>query len=309
MNLKELSNKESRFVGGHTLCPGCGEGIIARAVLQGINEKVVVGSATSCLEVSTSKFPQTSWKCSFIHNAFENVGATVSGVETAYKVLKRKGKVKDDIKFVAFAGDGGLYDIGFQSFSGALERGHNILFICLDNEAYQNTGIQRSSATPYGAWTTTSQVGVKHVGKEQFRKDIVKVAVAHEIPYTAQASPSHYLDLVKKVNYGVSVKGPSFVNVLSPCVPGWKYLPMETIHVARRAVDSCFWPLFEVFVEDGVEKWKLNYDPKDKKEPVINFLKMQGRFKHLWNDNKDIVDKIQANIDHKWEELKRKCNA
>ena len=162
MNLKELSNRKARFTGGHTLCPGCGEGIIVRAVLQAINQQVVVGCATSCLEVSTSKFPQTSWKCSFIHNAFENVSATMSGVETAYRVLKRKNKIKEDIKFVAFAGDGGLCDIGLQSFSGALERGHNVLFICLDNEAYQNTGIQRSSATPYGAWTSTTQIGEKH---------------------------------------------------------------------------------------------------------------------------------------------------
>src|SRR3989344_3118632 len=308
MNLKELSDREERFVGGHTLCPGCGEGIIVRAVLQGIKEKVVVGCTTSCLEVSSSKFPQTSWKCSFIHSAFENVAATMAGVETAYNVLKRNGKIKEDVKFIAFSGDGGLYDIGLQSFSGALERGHNILFVCLDNEAYQNTGIQRSSATPYGAWTSTTQIGEKHKGKEQFRKDIVKVAVAHEIPYTAQASPSNYLDLVRKVSTGVSINGPCFINTLSPCVPGWRYLAMEGIHVCRRAVDSCFWPLFEVFIENGIERWKLNYDPKDKKEPVINFLRMQGRFKHLWKDNKDIVDKIQSNIDLKWEELKKKCS-
>jgi len=672
-NMKELSKQEEKFVGGHTLCGGCGEGTIVRAVMNSIDKPVVVATATGCLEVSTTRFPFTSWKTPWIHNAFENVGATISGVEAAYKALKRKGKIKGDIKFVAFAGDGGTYDIGLQSLSGALERGHDFVFVCLDNEAYMNclslssliltkdglkkitevkkgdliyafnqkthnlvlkkctgvfnngrkkvyeistfhhnirgtsnhpfltvkkngrgkkneliwkkleelkkgdhiialknidtkksfifkeikiskkgdykvnkinkveipkrsspelmeylglflgdgwvrvkkanvgfslpegkeerkrlitlhlnifkskttisanknelhvhsvniarfidslgfgqgakkktiprwvftlpkkekeafieglllsdgwkhtknsfrytssskdllvrlrlllqtinyrvgkihwqkkkkgtkvvyrpllkdseygyisfskkqrwnvkkypsqykyqnflignkffetekvmskklvgieptldlrvegehnfiadgivvhnTGIQRSSATPFGAWTNTSQVGKAHVGKEQFRKDIMAVVLGHDIPYAAQASPSNWLDLVKKANKAFETKGPAFINVISPCVPGWKYKMEDSLDVAKMAVETNFWPLYEV--ENGV--YKLNYEP-EKRKPIEEWLKMQGRFKHmLLPANAQRLHLLQSHVDSKFEELKKNC--
>ena len=305
-NIRELSLEKERLGSGHRLCPGCGLSIITRAVLRGTKDPVVVANATGCLEVSTTIYPFTSWNVPWIHNAFENAAATISGAESAYKALKRKGKIPKDkeIKFIAFGGDGGTYDIGLQSLSGALERGHNFVYVCLDNEGYMNTGIQRSSSTPYGAWTNTSQVGSVHKGKEQFKKDLTAIVAGHHIPYVAQASPHNYMDLVRKSQKAFSTKGPAFINVLSPCVPGWKYPPNMTIEMAKLAVETCFWPLFEI--EDDV--WTLNYDPGENKKPIIEWLKPQKRFRHLLlPENKHIVDALQANVDKRWEELKKRC--
>lgn len=203
LKLKELSKKEDRLTPGHRLCPGCAAPVIVRQVLLAIDEPVIVATATGCLEVSTTIYPYTAWRIPWIHNAFENVASTLSGIESMYRSLVRQGKMKErDIKFVAFAGDGGTYDIGFQALSGVLERGHRLLYICYDNQAYMNTGIQRSSATPYGAWTTTSPVGKVIPGKPQHRKDLTAIVAAHGIPYVAQASPHRWRDLMQKARKG-----------------------------------------------------------------------------------------------------------
>ncbi|MBN2567464.1 pyruvate ferredoxin oxidoreductase [Candidatus Woesearchaeota archaeon] len=309
MNLKEMSTGEDRIASGHRLCPGCGLPIITRIVTRATDHPIVVGTATGCLEVSTTIYPYTSWKVPWIHNAFENVAATMSGVEAAYKALKRKGRLPGgdkEVKFLAMGGDGGTYDIGLQSLSGMLERGHDIVYVCLDNEGYMHTGIQRSSSTPYGAWTNTSQVGKVHKGKEQFKKDLTAVVAGHHIPYVAQGSPHNWNDLFMKAKKAFEKKGPAFINVLSPCVPGWKYNSDQTIAVAKMATDTCFWPLFEI--EDDV--WKLNYDPKDNKKPVVEWLKMQRRFAHLMvPENRHIVDALQQKVDSQWAWIKRQCGA
>ena len=303
--LKELSAKEELLSNGHRMCAGCVAPVVVRQVLSAAEDPVIVGCATGCLEVSTTVFPYTAWKVPYIHNAFENVSATISGVETAYRAMKKKGKIPQDkkINFVAFGGDGGTYDIGFQSLSGALERGHDFMYVCYDNEAYMNTGIQRSSATPLGADTTTSPAGKVIPGKKQNRKDLTAIVAAHNIPYVAQASPSHWQDLHNKAKKGFEADGPAFLNVLAPCPRGWRYEADEGIELARLAVETCYWPLFEVV--DGV--WKLTYRPKEKR-PVRDWLKIQGRFKHLFKpENEHIIDELQAKVDKDWADLLKRC--
>jgi len=304
-NIKELSKQPERLSGGHRLCAGCGASIIVRQVLMATKDPVVVGASTGCLEVATTIYPYTAWKTSFIHNAFENVAATISGVETAYRALKKKGKIKKDIKFVAFGGDGGTYDIGLQSLSGALERGHNFVYVCYNNEAYMNTGIQRSGATPKGASTTTAPAGKVSYGKPQFKKDLTAIVAAHKIPYVAQASASSWNDLVTKAEKAFKVDGPAFLNVIAMCHRGWRFPQEDTIKVSKLAVETGFWPLIEV--ENG--QWKFTYKPKQRK-PVIEFLKPQGRFKHLFKEeNKHILDEIQKDIDENFARLERLCEA
>ncbi len=303
VNLKELSKKPDILTPGHRLCAGCGAPIAVRQLLSALDNPVVIANATGCLEVSTSIFPYSAWNCSWIHNAFENTAATISGVEAAYKSLKRQGKVKEDFKFIAFGGDGGTYDIGFQSLSGAMERGHDIVYVCYDNGAYMNTGVQRSSATPLGADTTTSPAGAVVPGKLQHRKDLTAIMAAHNIPYVAQGSPSHFTDLIKKMKKALAVKGPAFINVLAPCPRGWRTETSETISLLRLAVDTCFWPLYEV--EDG--KWNLTFKPKEKK-PVEEWLKHQGRFRHLFKpENRHLIDQFQEYVDKNWETLLKRC--
>jgi len=299
--LKELSAQPDLFVSGHRACAGCGATIIIRQVMSVAGKDTVVGFATGCMEVVTTIFPYTAWKVPFIHNAFENSAATISGVEAAYKALKRKGKISKDkkINFIAFGGDGGTYDIGLQSLSGAMERGHNMLYICYDNEAYMNTGIQRSSATPFGAHTTTSPAGTVIPGKRQQRKDLTEVMAGHHIPYVAQVSPSHWSDLTKKVEKALSIDGPAFINALSPCPLGWYYDPALTVKVAKLAVDTNFWPLYEVIDNKHI----ITHKPR-KTKPVEEWLKMQGRFRHLFTpENKHIISEIQSQVDKHWEWL------
>ena len=304
-NLKELSKKEELFTGGHRLCTGCGAGIIARQVLLACDKPVVVANATGCLEVATTIFPFTAWKVPWFHSAFENAAATISGIETAYNSLKKKGKISEDINFIAFGGDGGTYDIGLQALSGAMERGHRILYICYNNEAYMNTGIQRSSATPKGAHTTTAPSGKKSAGKVQARKDLTAIMVAHNIPYIAQTALGFHNDLITKVQKALSTDGPTFMNIMQPCRLGWIYPPEETVRIGRLAADTCVWPIYEV--ENGT--YKLNYKPKEKK-PVTEWLKSQGRFKHLFSSgNEDMLKQIQEDVDKGWEKILSLCNA
>jgi len=210
INLKELAKKEELFTPGHRLCAGCGTAVLMRQVMLAVEGPVVISMATSCPFVSTATYPYTSWKVPWIHSAFENAPATISGVEAAYKALRKKGKVTQDIKFISMAGDGGTYDIGFQALSGAIERGHRFLHICYNNEAYMNTGIQRSGATPLGAHTTTSPAGKLIPGKREFRKDLTAIIAAHDAPYVAQTTPFHWRDLMTKVQKALAVDGPSF---------------------------------------------------------------------------------------------------
>ncbi|HHU82846.1 MAG TPA: pyruvate ferredoxin oxidoreductase [Firmicutes bacterium] len=303
--LKELAAREDLLTGGHRACAGCAAPIIVRQVLLAAEHPVVVGSATGCLEVTTTLFPYTAWKVPFIHNAFENSAATISGVEAAYTSLKKQGKYDKEVRFIAFGGDGGTYDIGLQSLSGAMERGHQMLYICYDNHAYMNTGIQRSSATPLGAHTTTSPAGKVIPGKKQYRKDLTAIMVAHNIPYVAQTSVSHWRDLTAKVQKALDTPGPSFINIISPCRLGWGFRPEDTIELAREAVETCFWPLYEV--ENGV--YKLTYKPREKK-PVVEWLKKQTRFRHLFKPgNEELLAKVQEHVDAQWENLLKKSGA
>ncbi len=298
--LKDIAQQEELLQGGHRLCAGCGASVAVRQILKGLPEDInaVVANPTGCLEVSTTIYPYTSWNCSFIHNGFENVASTMSGVEAAYKSLKKQGKIDSNYKFVVFAGDGGTYDIGFQALSGMLERNHDIVYVCYNNEAYMNTGIQRSGATLKGATTTTSPAGKESYGKTEHRKDITEIVAAHDIPYVAQASISHWRDTIKKAQKAFKVEGPAFINILAPCHRGWRYPMEKTVEVAKRAVDSVAWPLYEV--EDG--EYTLN--SKRKEESVEEYLKMQGRFAHLFKkEEKEVIDSIQKYLDRKWDRL------
>jgi pyruvate ferredoxin oxidoreductase beta subunit len=304
--LKEVVQKPDRLTGGHRMCAGCGAPTVVRGVLRALKpeDRAVIGCATGCLEVATTIYPYTAWKDSFIHNAFENAAATVSGVEAAYNALKRKGKVTETFKFITFGGDGGTYDIGIQSLSGAMERGHDMVYVCYDNGAYMNTGIQRSSATPKYANTTTSPSGKVLPGKMQYRKDLAGVLAAHEIPYVAQSAITQNMkDLYEKAEKAIYTPGPAFINVLAPCPRGWRYDTPKLLEISKLAVDTCVWPLYEVV--NG--EWKLTYKPKEKL-PVEEWLKPQGRFKHLFEkQNAHLIEDLQREVDVRWERLLKLC--
>ncbi len=303
LTLKELSKKEDRFTHGHRMCSGCGAPIVVKIALMATDYPVVVSNATGCLEVSSCISEFTAWNVPWIHTAFENAAATISGVETMYRSLKKQGKMNQEVKFIAFGGDGGTYDIGFQSLSGAMERGHDMIYICYDNGAYMNTGIQRSSATPLGADTTTCPAGSVIPGKLRSRKNLTKIMAAHNIPYVAQASPSHWQDLAKKIRKAHEIKGPKFVNVIAPCNRGWRSKTNDAIMLSRLAVNTCYWPLYEI--EDGVTK--ITVTPKEKL-PIIDFLKPQGRFKHLFApENEGLLQQVQDEIDREWEKLQKEA--
>ncbi len=301
-NLKQAAVKPERFTGGHRMCAGCGAPVVIRQVLRALKpeDHAVIASATGCLEVSTFIYPYTSWEDSFIHSAFENAGATISGAEAAYTALKRKGKIDYDTKFIAFGGDGGTYDIGIQSLSGAMERGHDMVYVCYDNGAYMNTGIQRSSATPRFSDTTTSPAGKVSAGKSQPRKDLTEIMVNHNIPYVGQsAAVGNMKDLYEKAEKAIYTEGPAFLNVLAPCPRGWRYDTPDLMLLNKLAVDTCMWPLYEVI--DG--RYIVNYKPKNKL-PVEEFLKAQGRFKHLFSEkNKHLIEILQQDVDKKWNTL------
>jgi pyruvate ferredoxin oxidoreductase beta subunit len=304
LKLKELSKKEDLFTHGHRMCAGCGAPIAVKMVLFASEYPIVACSSTGCLEVSSCISLYTSWKIPWIHSAFENAAATISGVETMYRALKKKGKINEEIKFVTFCGDGGTYDIGIQSLSGAAERGHDMLYICYDNGAYMNTGIQRSSATPLGADTTTCPAGTRIPGKTQERKNLTRIMAAHDIPYAAQASIGNWLDLMKKVRKALSIKGPKFMNILAPCNRGWRSRTDDAIMLSRLAMNTCFWPLYEV--ENGATQ--ITYTPKEKK-PVADFLKPQGRFKHLFSpENEWLLKQFQDDVDKEWKRLQKESS-
>ncbi len=302
-SLKELSKNADLFTGGHRACSGCAGPIVIKQVLSVAGPQTIASLSTGCMEVVSTIYPYTAWNIPYIHVAFETAASALSGVEAAYQVLRRKGKVKGKWNLIAFSGDGGTYDIGFQGLSGAVERGHDFLYVCYNNEAYMNTGIQRSSATPRGAHTTTSPAGTVIPGKKQFHKNLVEVIAAHGAPYVAQAIPSNWADFTRKVRKALDTEGPTVIDILAPCPLGWRYPSNKTIEVARLAVECKFWPLYEV--ENG--KYKLNYRPR-KEVPVEEWLRLQGRFAHLFTpENEHIIKEIQEGVDRRWESLLEKC--
>ena len=285
---------------GHRACQGCGEVLALRQAMKAIGTNVVVCSATGCMEIISSPFPQTAWRVPWIHVAFENAAAVVSGVEAAYKAMNRKKKIdRPDVTFLAYGGDGATADIGLQSLSGALERGHNFIYLCLDNEAYMNTGIQRSSSTPFGASTTTSPPGRKSSGQATWKKNVAEIAVAHGIPYVATAAPAFPVDLMHKVKKASLVPGPAYIHIYSPCPTGWRCAVDESIEVARLAVQSKVFPLYEVIDGQYILSRKLA-----RPKPVSEYFKPQRRFRHLTDSE---IDFIQQRVDEEYEKLLKKC--
>ena len=282
--------EEELLAPGHRGCAGCGATIGVRLALKALGRNTVAVSATGCLEVITTPFPETAWEIPWIHVAFENASAVASGVERA---LKSQGK--EDVNVVVFGGDGGTADIGMQSLSGAMERGHNLVYICYDNEAYMNTGIQRSGSTPFGASTTTSPPGKKSFGEDMPKKNMPLIIAAHGVPYVATASISYPEDFMKKVKKASEIDGPAYIHLNQPCTTGWGYDPSKTIELGRLAVETGSWVLYEI--EDG--DFKLTYKPQDRK-PISEYLNAQKRFKHLQDKERE---KIQEFIDNQCNEL------
>ncbi|MBW2149748.1 MAG: pyruvate synthase subunit beta [Deltaproteobacteria bacterium] len=289
-----VMDRVESFSPGHRACQGCVEALALRQVLKAAGRNTIVTSATGCMEVISSPFPHTAWRIPWIHIAFENSAAVGSGVEAGWKILMEKGRrARRDIHYVIIAGDGGTADIGLQSLSGALERGHDILYVCLDNEAYMNTGIQRSSATPYGAGTTTSPPGRKSIGQATWKKDMPAIAAAHKIPYVATASPSYPADLMGKVKRALSLPGPAYLHVLSVCPTGWRSDPQMGIRLGRLAVITGVFPLYEMIHGRTV----LNVDPGELR-PLNDYLRLQGRFRHLTDaDIQRIQERVRAEFD------------
>ena len=304
--IKDLTQLPTKLTSGHRLCAGCAESIIARQVLMATDKPIVAANATGCFEVSTTIFPYSAWNIPWVHTAFANGAATGAGVEAAYQALKRRGKVKEEMRFVTFGGDGGTYDIGFQALSGMAERGQQLMYVCFNNEAYMNTGIQRSGATGFGASTTTSPAGTVQQGKTEYPKDLTMIMAAHDIPYVAQVSPHNWRDLISKCEKGFECGGPAFINAVSPCPRGWRFASEDTINMAKLAVETCVWPLYEVV--DGkyaltAESLKIANGVMEKK-PVEEWFKAQGRYKHMLKpENADLVKGVQEELDRKWDRL------
>ena len=295
-----LVTREEIFAPGHRACIGCGEALAVRLACKALGQNVIIANATGCMEIVSSQLPYTSWRVPWIHTLFENTAAVASGIEAGLKVMIRKGRrPPQDVKVVAMAGDGGTSDIGVQALSGALERGHNFLYICFDNEAYMNTGIQRSSATPYGASTTTSPAGKVSIGQVTWKKNMPAIAAAHDIPYVATASPSYPFDLMSKVKKGVDTAGPAYVHILSVCPTGWRCPPDLSVRIGRLAVETGIFPLYEM--ENG--QYRLSFD-FPKLRPVTDYMKLQGRFRHLSPDD---INKIQTRVIEEYEKLRGKA--
>ncbi|MBN1635775.1 MAG: pyruvate synthase subunit beta [Deltaproteobacteria bacterium] len=295
-----LVEKAEYFTSGHRACQGCAEALAVRLVMKALGRDTIVAMATGCMEIISSPLPTTAWKVPWIHVAFENSSAVVSGCEAGMKAMMRKGKLNQKkINFVAMGGDGSTADIGMGPLSGALERGHDMLYVCYDNEAYMNTGIQRSSATPFGASTTTSPAGKKSIGQQTQKKNLPQIAVAHDIPYVATACSSFPFDLMQKVKKASAISGPAYIHILSVCPTGWRIQPHDAIRYGRLAVDANVFPLYEV--ENG--EYRLTYTPY-KVLPVREYLKGQGRFRHLTDKE---IELIQKNVENDYAKLLKKC--
>ena len=290
---------QENFVPGNRACVGCAEALAVRLTCKALGDNVIIVMATGCMEIVSSQLPYTSWNVPWIHTLFENTAAVASGIEAGLKAMNRKGKwLLPGVKAVAMAGDGGTADIGLQALSGALERRHNFLYICFDNEAYMNTGIQRSSSTPYGASTTTSPAGKVSIGQFSWKKNMPAIVAAHNISYVATASPSYFEDLMTKVEKGVATNGPAYIQILSVCPVGWRCSAEITVRIGRLAVETGMFPLYEI--ENG--KYKLSLDLPELR-PVADYLKLQGRFRHL---SEDTIKEIQQRVTNEYAKLKEK---
>ncbi len=308
---KDIAEKPDLFLSGHRACAGCGPATVMRLIMKATRGPTIVTQATGCMEVVSSIYPYTSWATPWLHTAFETAAANASGIEAALKIMKKKGKLKQEqVDVMAIAGDGGTYDIGIQALSGAVERGHDFLFVLYDNEGYMNTGIQRSGGTPLGAATTTSPAGKVVPGKLEYKKPIAEIMVAHEMPYVATASPYYWRDLLVKVRKGLEVYGPAFLHVFSPCPRGWRSDPAKSIEYSKLAVESCVFPLWESVngqCQLSTPSKLLALAPQ-KKKPVTDYLQGQGRFRHLFTpQNKKLLEEIQRLTDERWQRLLKKC--
>jgi pyruvate ferredoxin oxidoreductase beta subunit len=294
-----LFPKDNRFVAGHRACQGCAEALAVRLIHQILGRNTMVASATGCMEIISSSYPDTAWSVPWIHVAFENAAAVASGVEAGLQILMKKGKLpRRKINVVGMAGDGGTADIGIQALSGALERGHDMIYVCYDNEAYMNTGIQRSSSTPYGASTTTSPSGKISIGQQTWKKNVTMIAAAHNIPYVATANPSYPFDLAEKVKKAAKVKGPAYLHVYSACPTGWRLDPKLAIKIGRLAVQTGAFPLYEI------ENGKLTINVKTPNlRPLKDYIKPQGRFRHL--DDATIAE-IEKRLKIEYQKLERR---
>lgn len=302
VTLKEV-HLEEYWGPGHSACAGCGPSITVRLILKALRRPAIVVTPTGCMEIVSSSYPQTAWGVPWIHVLFENAAAVASGIEAAYRYMAKKDLLDKKVDVVVIAGDGGTFDIGIQALSGALERWHKFTYICYDNEAYMNTGIQRSGATPKGAATTTSPAGEVIPGKLEYKKNLIEIAVAHRIPYVATGTIAYWSDLMEKVRKSLMVDGPAVLHFLAPCPLGWRFDPSQTVKLSRLAVQTRYFPIYEV--ENGV--YKLNVKVA-KPLPVEEFLKPQGRFRHLFTSKfKHVIEDIQKNVDENWKNLLEKC--
>ncbi len=321
LTLKDAAYIKDTLMSGHRLCAGCAHPIVGRMIMKASADiPTIVTNATGCLEVATTIFPFTSWNVPWLHNAFENAAANASGIEATWRAQRRSGKGPlakyENLNVIAFGGDGGTYDIGFQAISGAFERGHHFTYVLMDNEAYMNTGIQRSGGTPLAAATTTSPAGSVIKGKTQWKKPIDEIMIAHEIPYVATMSPAYPQDVLDKCRKAFSIEGPKFLHAFIPCTRGWRYPTADSVTLARMATQTCIFPLYEATRENGRPVYKLSgasaaiaRRPQSKK-PVEEYLKGQGRFRHLFKpkEDKDLLAAIQEGVDHRWQLLLEKCN-
>jgi len=297
---KHSVTKEEYLAPGQRACTGCAEALAVRLACKALGQKTIIVSATGCMEVVSSVLPHTSWRVPWIHSLFENTAAVASGIEAGLKAITRKGRrPADEITVVGMAGDGGTCDIGLQALSGALERGHDFLYICFDNEAYMNTGIQRSSATPLGASTTTSPAGSRSIGQITWKKNMPAIVAAHDIPYIATACPSYPFDLMAKVAKGAAIKGPTYIHILSACPTGWRCAPNLAIKIGRLAVQTRIFPLYEI------ENRRYKLGPGGARpRPVSEYLKLQGRFRHL---SEETIEKIQRRVNEEYNKLESKA--
>ncbi|MHB8904312.1 MAG: thiamine pyrophosphate-dependent enzyme [Patescibacteria group bacterium] len=287
--MQDKNNKNKFLSPGHNACAGCGQLVAAQAVMRGLAPDTIIANATGCLEVTTTAYPQSSWGLPWIHSLFENASSVASGIRAA---LNKKGDFKT--KVVVQGGDGGTYDIGFGLISGMWERGENILYICYDTEAYSNTGIQASGATPYGADTTTTPEGLKAIGSTQRKKDLLAIALAHGLNYVAQSTAGFPDDITRKVKKALEINGPAYIQILSPCMPGWKIKNDEAVMFGKLAVNTGLYPLLE-YTNGILSASSINNNFQAK--PVSDYLKTQGRFKHLKEDDiKTIQNLADENI-------------
>lgn len=274
---------------GTRTCAGCGAVLAARNLLKAVGKDVIICESTGCMEVTSTQYPLTAWKVPWIHVLFENPASVASGVKAA---LEAQGN--DHTQVIAYGGDGGMVDIGFGAVSGALERNDDIMIITYDNEAYANTGIQRSGATPFGASATTTPAGLVSQGKKQWKKNLPMIAVTHGSKYVATASIGYPQDLQKKIKKAMQVKGARYIHIHSPCPIGWRFDSSQTIKISKLAVQTGMWVLYEV--EDGIFKRTMIPELK----PMDEYLKLQGRFKHLKDETIKI---IQDHINASWKEM------